>query len=532
MSTSIQIGIAHLDNQLPAWQFKLIKELSNNAQLSVTHQLIDNRKVEVKAASKLSKWHLQMDRKRYGESPDAEAVHQLTALSFLNKGTTLSCIDSQAENTCFSADLLVWLSPNEPPSYLYPCFPLGIWMYVYGDEAIANDQWLGYWEFAHLKGVMQSTLIIKRGTEAITHTYQITKSMVPAMAISRARNQHFWKLTGIMLRALQELAHLGEAAFFQQLTKRPTPKNGQLSSFKPPTNYDASINIGRHSTRLLHKAWKKLNYREQWILLIAKGKQPVFDFSAFKKIIPPKDRFWADPFILQEKDKHYLFFEELEYATNKGVLKVAEITPAGKLENISTILEQAYHLSYPFVFSYQNKWYMVPEAHQSNAIQLYEATNFPYQWKFKMHLMQGVCAMDSTLFYHNEKWWLFTTLTEQKGASHHDELFLFFADSPLTDSWQPHPMNPIVSDVSSARPAGRIFQHNNKIIRPSQDCTRKYGFGFHLNEIIQLSTMNYEEKSVLHVRPDWDPQLHRTHSFAYQTGWTVIDGLIQRRRIL
>ena len=49
-------------------------------------------------------------------------------------------------------------------------------------------------------------------------------------------------------------------------------------------------------------------YFNQWFLMIQFSDDVSKNFSTFKKIIPPKDRFWADPFIIHKNEKYYVFF--------------------------------------------------------------------------------------------------------------------------------------------------------------------------------------------------------------------------------
>ena len=253
------------------------------------------------------------------------------------------------------------------------------------------------------------------------------------------------------------------------------------------------------------------------------------DFKNFEKILPPKNCFWADPFLVEKEERLFLFFEELFYSTKKGHLAVMEILP-DKIGPVQIVLDKPFHLSYPFVFQHEDKWYMIPESCNTRTIQLYESNDFPTGWKHKMNLKENICGMDTTLFYYNNKWWMFSAIAETNGASHHDELCLFYSDTLLTDKWIAHPKNPIITDVRTARSAGRLFWHDGQLIRPSQDCSKKYGHGFNLNIIEVMTETEYLEKRWKHVRPDWDKKLNRTHTFAYQSGVTVIDGLIQRMR--
>ena len=144
--------------------------------------------------------------------------------------------------------------------------------------------------------------------------------------------------------------------------------------------------------------------------------------------------------------------------------------------------------------------------------------------------MENCDAVDSTLFQWQGKWWLFANRKETVGVSSWDELFLYSSDSPLSDNWTPHPKNPIVSDVKSARPAGRLFVRNGRIYRPSQNSANRYGYGFNICEICKLTDTDYEEKIVSKVEPKWDMNIVATHTINYESGLTILDGQIRRRR--
>jgi hypothetical protein len=175
---------------------------------------------------------------------------------------------------------------------------------------------------------------------------------------------------------------------------------------------------------------------------------------------------------------------------------------------------------------------MIPETSQNKTIELFKCQDFPYKWEFTKKLMENLSAVDTTLFFHKNKWWLFTSIDETNNISGGStELFLFFSDDLFSDVWESHPCNPIISDVRTARPAGRIFKQNNKIFRPSQDCSIRYGKGFNLNQITILSETEYEEKLILKVDTEWDKDLKGTHTFNFDEDITIIDAYSYRRRI-
>ncbi len=248
----------------------------------------------------------------------------------------------------------------------------------------------------------------------------------------------------------------------------------------------------------------------------------------FQKIVPPNNSDWADPFIIFKDGVYYVFFEELPYNEKKAHISVFEMDQSGKHRAPTTVLEQPYHLSYPFVFEWRGNYYMIPESASHRTIDVYLCTQFPTEWRYHKTLMNNVAATDGTLLHYADKWWLFTAIQESPGASAWDQLFLFYADNPLSGIWTPHPENPIVSDARNARPAGKIFEHRGTLYRPAQDCSKGYGYAIHLNRIVTLSETEYEEERVKSIEPTWDPSITKTHTLNCVDRMTVIDAVFKR----
>lgn len=208
-----------------------------------------------------------------------------------------------------------------------------------------------------------------------------------------------------------------------------------------------------------------------------------------------------------------------------------ELDELGNWKMPVSVLEKPYHLSYPFVFEWDGKVYMVPKSRANKTIDLYECVEFPYRWRFTKTLIANISAVDLTLLHHAGKWWLFTAVSENEAAAPNVELFLFYSDDLLDGQWTSHPRNPIVSDARSARPAGSLLLESGKLFRPSQNCTETYGHGFDLNEITVLSELDYCERRTISVRPDWDRGILATHTYAHQGSLTVIDAFTYAKRM-
>ena len=251
-------------------------------------------------------------------------------------------------------------------------------------------------------------------------------------------------------------------------------------------------------------------------------------FRDFKKIIPPSDRFWADPQVFFKDDVYYIFIEEYLYKKKKAHISLIEMQQSGKYSDPVKVLEEPFHLSYPHVFEYDGILYMIPETHQAKSINLYQCTGFPAEWKHRAVLMDSVDAVDATTLFHNNRWWIFTNIAEPKGTSLQNELYLFSSDTLLSQNWKSHPMNPVISDVKRARPAGKIFKRDGQLIRPSQCCNPRYGYGIKLNEIVVLTENDYAEREIAFIEPTWDKNLKGVHTLCHENRLTMIDAYQNR----
>lgn len=202
-----------------------------------------------------------------------------------------------------------------------------------------------------------------------------------------------------------------------------------------------------------------------------------------------KAAFVADPFFLKKDDTYYLFFEVLNHATRKGDIALATSQDLENWTYQKVVLAEPFHLSYPYVFEWEGETYMIPETLGGQAIQLYKAENFPYQWKLDTQLIKGEFA-DPSIFYFADKWWIFTCTN----YTNHDNLRLYFSDN-LKGPYQEHPKSPIKqNDAQNSRPAGRVLVLKDKIIRFAQNCQDCYGESVNAFEIDHLTTEEYSEK--------------------------------------
>jgi len=173
----------------------------------------------------------------------------------------------------------------------------------------------------------------------------------------------------------------------------------------------------------------------------------------------------------------------------------------------------------------------VPESKQNRTVELYECVSFPDQWKLRRVLLEKIQAVDATIFRYQERWWIFANVADNRSTTAAwDEMCAFFTDNLLDGEWRQHARNPIVCDVRRARPAGRVFESNGALYRPGQDCSRCYGYGLRVNEILTLTADDYKEREVNFLEPTWALDVIGVHTLNFAQNLSVADALIRRPR--
>ena len=200
--------------------------------------------------------------------------------------------------------------------------------------------------------------------------------------------------------------------------------------------------------------------------------------------------FVADPFMIQAADSWWMFFEIMNRRTRLGEIGLAASPDGLNWEYQRLVLREPFHLSYPYVFKWEGKYYMIPETAATRTVRLYRAREFPFEWEFIETLVSGRAFADASVFRHDGRWWMFT---ETSGALPFGELRLYWSDD-LMSGWSEHPANPLrVDDPVSSRPGGRVIEESGRLLRFSQNCATRYGLEVRAYQVDQLSPTEYRE---------------------------------------
>jgi hypothetical protein len=228
-------------------------------------------------------------------------------------------------------------------------------------------------------------------------------------------------------------------------------------------------------------------------------KLAVFNINSLNKptyIENEKKKFLADPFLFKKNGEIYCFAEEYDFIKKKGYIICKKYSDQS-LINKKIIIKEKFHLSFPYIFEYNNNIYMCPETSEISEIRIYKCISFPYKWKFYKSIKKNIKAVDSMLFKKNNLWWLFTNIDRSLAGDFTHDISIFYSkDGPLTNKWHNHPLNPIKMDSSQSRNGGLIFD-KNKIFRISQkQGFDNYGQDINFHQIKLLTTKKYIEKNI------------------------------------
>lgn len=236
-----------------------------------------------------------------------------------------------------------------------------------------------------------------------------------------------------------------------------------------------------------------------WSIGIYEGESP-FELHPSQKVDNPvltasdvtdaDGVFVADPFLIQEDTKYYMFFEVLNRESGQGDIAYAVSDDGYTWSYKKIVIDESFHLSYPQIFKWNDEFYLIPESYEDLSVRLYKAKEFPDEWEYVGNILSGYQFVDPTIYRHDDKWWLFVSTTSN------ENLNLYFSED-LEKNWSPHPMNPIVrKNKNISRPGGRILEYGDDIFRITQDDYPDYGTQLFSFKIVELNEKSYREVQI------------------------------------
>lgn len=353
--------------------------------------------------------------------------------------------------------------------------------------------------------------------ERIDGTRRVLRAGRVGTRVSYLENQaHLYRKADVHLRALLTgIATTGTL---------PSPAGAPVPGLARPRARDLVGYAGRLFKRAAIKGTQRaLRMRRKFGISILQGSWRNADLRQAVEVTAPRGRFWADPFLWTGPDGRVVcFVEDYRYATGRAHISALEII-GHRAVDIGAVIVEPYHMSFPYLFSYEGALYMCPECSGSGQIRVYRCAEFPLKWELAAVLMDNVSAADTVLFPRDGKWWMLTSMDPADVKDHCSELYLFSGPSPLGTDWTPCAANPVRIDPAGGRNAGLIMD-GGRIYRLAQrQGFDRYGEGLIVNEVLAVSDEAYREREVRRIDPDFGRRLIGSHHMTSTGTVTVVD---------
>ncbi|MCA9422566.1 MAG: hypothetical protein KC592_16220, partial [Nitrospira sp.] len=89
-----------------------------------------------------------------------------------------------------------------------------------------------------------------------------------------------------------------------------------------------------------------------------------------------------------------MFFEVLKRANFHGGIRYAKSENGKKWEYKKIIIDEPFHLPYPYMFKWEGSYCRIPESREDLSIRLYRAMSFPGEWQFVKSTINGEHCVD------------------------------------------------------------------------------------------------------------------------------------------
>lgn len=256
---------------------------------------------------------------------------------------------------------------------------------------------------------------------------------------------------------------------------------------------------------------------QRWALGFIKGGMASVmesDSLEYDWVKMPRERWFADPFVLDVTDTEILLLvEDYAYATRKGVISLLHIDKACmEISSRKVLLELPTHLSFPAIRRKDGHIYVYPESAGSGRLDMYE---FHLESE-SLTFVQTICddvVWDSYITEAFGEPLLFTA------AKNDYQLDIYRWDNKAKRFV---PDAAIPSEKPNSRLGGAVFEYKGACYYPAQDCVQTYGGAIDLKRInysngkFVLSTI----KHLISPHPNYQLGIHTLNEYK---GVVVID---------
>ncbi|WP_082992830.1 formyltransferase family protein [Erythrobacter sp. QSSC1-22B] len=385
---------------------------------------------------------------------------------------------------------------------VFDCAKLGVWSYHHGDPTEFRGHPPGFWEIlkkSRVAGVVLQVLNDELDGGCILHRGHFKTNL---HSYVRTRDALYFGASSWVRRVCADINANG----FRLAENSGATQLGPV--YKEPTNRDM-IKFCFACVKEFAASQKtyKAN-RQNWnvavvdapIHVVAGLEGPEAQTAALSQAhwMPRvSGTFRADPFgyPLNRSGDIRILCELYDWRRHIGSIAAVDYN-GGKFGSAKLVLDAPTHLSYPFVLHHNDDICYIPEHSAGRDISAFQVDEQGIT-THKATLFPKSQLIDATFYECDDTFWMFSL---DESTSKNTDLHIYYS-SCLEGPWRAHPLNPVKSDIRSARPGGTPFMHGGKLYRPAQDCSKHYGSSTVISEVKVLSKFDYVEEVVAHVNP-------------------------------
>lgn len=263
------------------------------------------------------------------------------------------------------------------------------------------------------------------------------------------------------------------------------------------------------------------------------------------RICMPSNRFWhADPILYQGGEKLYVFTEMYDRYRKRGAIGVSFFDDNGELTKAKKVIEEPFHMSFPFIFCIGEDVFMLPETVQSKELRIYKKGETLYDWSLYRNVYIENLVDTVVCISEEENILYFISGLEDPDERNKTKNKLRIFTCPINSFEKSNKIfrKDFVDDTEKlygkdvwqyqVRNGGYPFRMNGKLFRLVQDCDKEhYGKAFCFYQIEKISQQAYKEKIVRKITPDDlkisglpnNVQVIATHTYGIAGNTEIID---------
>ena len=264
-------------------------------------------------------------------------------------------------------------------------------------------------------------------------------------------------------------------------------------------------------------------WRSSWGIAFLRGSWRDASLRRGARIANPPGRYFADPFVITREDRTVCFVEDYSWRDGRGRIAAIELSGGTDYRVLGAVIDEPFHMSFPYVLEQGNELYMIPETGAAKSIRIYKCVDFPLKWELCQSIrLDDEELFDAVAFEKDGLWWILANRdrTSKKGGG----LLAFYSDSLLSGDWTPSALNPIVFDSGIERNGGVLDAQSGVPIRVRQrHGFDLYGAGISLARITNLTPSTFEEQEICLIEPNFFPKIKGCHHLHSNGRYTVYD---------